>query len=211
MLTFSLLLLLKALFLASTLGVPRKSLDGVEFPSDPYQKVEVYRTTKKWLANSFSSDWWWKLDDGDTPGIHTGYNITNWFDVWVKNHNRTITVKIRSGTMECHHSQTYLANVTGPSGKVVEQFKFKLNTEGPFPDTWRLYKGGRLESDYIWARGRQTLSGDIKVRHHNKAVAHIHCGDLEKDCKITTNSDIPIDYLITLFTCGDVRQAQCDW
>ncbi|MBW0493258.1 hypothetical protein O181_032973 [Austropuccinia psidii MF-1] len=209
--TFSLLLLLAALFLASTLGVPHEAPEGVELPSDPKKKVEVYRTTKQWLGNSLSSDWWWKLNDGDAPGIHTGYNITDWFEVWVKNQNRTITVKIRSGMSECRHSQTYFANVTGPSGQVIERFKFKLNTEGLSPDTWRLYQGGRLKSDYVWARGRETLSGDITVRQHKKAVVHIHCGNREKDCKIVTNGDIPIDYLITLFTCGNVRVTECDW
>ncbi|MBW0510235.1 hypothetical protein O181_049950 [Austropuccinia psidii MF-1] len=177
MCSFSLLILLQALFLAPILAVPTKSTDDVELPSDPSRKVKVYSTNKTDLDGSKVASWTYALDGGGALKITTGFSIETHFSAYVYNQidKRNITVTIRDREMQCGSSQTYFAKVTDRSHDVIEQFDFKMFTRGRRPDRWHLLKRKSLQATYVWFRGKRTLTGDIRRQDNHKKVAHIHC------------------------------------
>ncbi|MBW0494784.1 hypothetical protein O181_034499 [Austropuccinia psidii MF-1] len=207
MLCFSISIFLAVFSLAPTLVVPTTSIDDVELPSDPNKKVKVYHTFKKFLYKVDNSSWYWELDGDSHLKIQAGYDTRGSFGAYVVNgmKNRTLTVQIHSGKMHCRSSQTYSANIVNQSNKTVENFDFKLHTRGGFSDRWHLIEGQSLKETYVWFRKTLSLSGPVKRKDNEKKVAHIHCDTDQIDCKISTNDELPIDYLIALITCADIR------
>ncbi|MBW0546918.1 hypothetical protein O181_086633 [Austropuccinia psidii MF-1] len=177
MFSFSILHLCIAFFLSPTVVVLKKSSEGIALPDDPNATVKVYRTTKMDLTAKHQGKWIWTLDGNSDLQIETGYDREVWFGAYVNTpmNGRTISVKIRSGLMDCRSSQTYFANVTHASRGLIEQFNFKINTRGAFADHWHFLKGKSLKSSYVWGRGGRSLSGDIIKERNGTEVAHIHC------------------------------------
>ncbi|MBW0469347.1 hypothetical protein O181_009062 [Austropuccinia psidii MF-1] len=210
MLSISLLTLLGA-FLAPTLVLLKKSTDDIDLPDNPNAQVKVYHTKKHCVYGDKSGNWTWTLEGAPELKIPGGYTTKGGFQAYVNNEmsDKITTITARGGKIKCFHSQTYFADVRDMSSKVIQNFKFKLYTRGTAPDHWHLLQGASLPATYVYYRGRETLSGPINRQDNGKRVAYIHCEDYELECKISTNDELPIDFLFALHASADSRQGQC--
>ncbi|KAI9601268.1 hypothetical protein H4Q26_001082 [Puccinia striiformis f. sp. tritici PST-130] len=114
----------------------------------------------------------------------------------------------------CGYKQTY---------RTSDSIDYEFNPRGWLTDSWKIKKGRLLAEDYVWERNRMGLAGPIKDKQ-GRQVAHFHARTWGQQWvamswhskvphattyTIETNDEIPIEYLVGLFTVAIVRMDKC--
>ncbi|OAV96640.1 hypothetical protein PTTG_12400 [Puccinia triticina 1-1 BBBD Race 1] len=114
----------------------------------------------------------------------------------------------------CGYKQTY---------RTTDGVSFDFHPRFWLSDRWEIKRGGVLTEDYIWERNQMGLAGPIKDKQ-GRPVAHFHARTWGHEWiamswhtkrphttiySIVTNDDIPIEYLVGLFTVAIVRMDKC--
>ncbi|KAI7967240.1 hypothetical protein MJO29_000517 [Puccinia striiformis f. sp. tritici] len=104
-----------------------------------------------------------------------------------------------------------------------DSIDYEFNPRGWLTDSWKIKKGRLLAEDYVWERNRMGLAGPIKDKQ-GRQVAHFHARTWGQQWvamswhskvphattyTIETNDEIPIEYLVGLFTVAIVRMDKC--
>ncbi|PLW04728.1 hypothetical protein PCASD_04212 [Puccinia coronata f. sp. avenae] len=114
----------------------------------------------------------------------------------------------------CGYRQTY---------RTSDGVDYEIDPRGGLTDRWAIKGGKILAQDYYWDRKSMGLAGPIKDRD-GRHVAHFHAKRWGHEWlamlfntntprkmrySIKTNDEIPIEYLVGLFTVAIIRMDKC--
>ncbi|KAA1102450.1 hypothetical protein PGTUg99_034891 [Puccinia graminis f. sp. tritici] len=114
----------------------------------------------------------------------------------------------------CGYKQTY---------RTSDGIDYDIDPRGWLTDRWTIKRGPILAEDYEWKRNPMGLAGPIKDQQ-GRHVAHFHArtwghqwiamswhskSPHTTTYTIVTNDEIPIEYLVGLFTVAIIRMDKC--
>ncbi|EFP78989.2 uncharacterized protein PGTG_04945 [Puccinia graminis f. sp. tritici CRL 75-36-700-3] len=129
---------------------------------------------------------------------------------------RYLDVKANAGQVVCGFRQIY---------EISDGVRFRIDPRGIHSDRWKIDKSGNLTANYTWYRNVRRLAGVIKSDNNRKVacfnattfgskamsgIFHSRWPGLS-NYTISTNGDVPIEVLASLYATAIVRRDKCGW